>query len=686
MPTKEPADWEQTEIQFLKGIGPKRAELFHKLDIYTLRDLVYHFPRSYLNVGQITPIAAAMPGESCSVLARVVEKSREQRIRKGLSVFKVKVTDDSGVMLLTFFNNKFAVDALKLEESYYFYGKVGGNLLRKEMTSPLIFSQQEGAGMVPVYPLTTGLTSRMISAGVEQAFTHFPQNLPDFLPGELRLENKLCTLEYALRTIHFPKSAETAETAKQRLIFDEFLILSIGLGLVKGEKAKAAGRPMKQVPVEPFYQALPFTPTNAQQRCVTEACRDLCRSTPMNRLVQGDVGSGKTLVAAACCYFAWKNGLQTAVMAPTEILANQHYETFSGFLAPFGVRVGLLTASLPAPQKRQVLAKLQSGELDLCIGTHALLSEGVNFANLGLVITDEQHRFGVAQRVQLAQKGESPHMLVMSATPIPRTLALMIYGDLELSVIDELPPNRQPVKTYRIGPDKRDRAFGFLRQHLDKGLQCYIVCPLIEQGEADMGLKPAVQYAQELANTAFKGYRVGLLHGRMKPQEKDQVMASFQSGEIQLLVSTTVIEVGVDVPNAVVMLIENAERFGLSQLHQLRGRVGRGREQSSCILLSGAKNPETTERLKVLCSTNDGFKVAEYDLKMRGPGDFLGYRQHGLPQLAIADMARDVDLLSAAQQTARRILNQDPRLEHPEHQGLKERVSRILERVGEQMN
>lgn len=679
-----------TPIQYLKGVGPKRAQLYQKLGIGTVRQLLWHFPRSYINFGDCVDIAAAELDQVCSVRARIVSKSGEQRIRKGLSVFKVKVADDTGDMTLIFYNTKYTVDALELFGEYVFYGRVSGNFLHREMNSPQVFTaeQAEKGGLYPVYPLTAGITSKVISANVEQALSLFGESLTDFLPAWIRQEHQLCQLEFALRQIHRPKDIASAEIAKRRLIFDEFLMLSLALGSIRSENRAASGYQMDagRGEMETFYRSLPFVPTGAQKRAIEDGVRDMCGTVPMNRLVQGDVGSGKTLVAAACCWFAYRNGYQSALMAPTEILAMQHRQTLQRQLEPLGMRVEVLTSSMPAPEKRRIRQALAAGEIDLLVGTHALISDGVTFRNLALVVTDEQHRFGVAQRVKLAQKGENPHLLVMSATPIPRTLALMIYGDLDLSVIDELPPGRSPVLTYRVGSDKRERAYGFVRRHLDEGRQGYVVCPLIEQGEIDSGLKPAVELMQELAEGPFAGYRVGLLHGKMKQAEKDRVMSEFKDGKLQLLVSTTVVEVGVDVPNAVIMMIENAERFGLSQLHQLRGRVGRGSHQSYCILLSDARNQESRQRLGMMCKTTNGFEIAEFDLKLRGPGDFLGYRQHGLPQLAIADMAKDVGLLQSAQQAGAAILQADPRLELPEHQRLREQVEAVMQNVGGQVN
>ena len=675
-----------TSVQYLKGVGERRAALYQKLNIRTVEDLLYHFPRSYLDLTTPYPIDQAPLNQAAAVRGMVVKKSREQHIRKGLSVFKVLISDDTGLMNLTFFNAKFTVEALQLEEEYLFYGKVGGNFLKKEMSAPMVIRLEEGGRLIPVYPLTAGLSSRMIGANVAQALAQLGEHFPDPIPGEIRRRHGLSAIGYAMENIHRPPDPFCAEVAKRRLIFEELFFLSLALGSSREDKIRYAVPKMKPISLEPFHESLPFTPTEAQKRAIGDAIQDMCSGTPMNRLVQGDVGSGKTLVGAAAAYFAVLNGGQAAMMAPTEILAEQHFRTLNAILSPLGLNIQLLTGSMTAKAKRLVKAGLQDGSIHLCVGTHALLSDGVEFCNLALVITDEQHRFGVAQRIALSEKGQHAHTLVMSATPIPRTLALMIYGDLDLSVIDQLPAGRKPIKTYKIDSEKRQRAFGFIRSHLDQGYQAYIVCPLIETGEVDLGLKPAAEYAKELADGPFSGYRVGLLHGKMKAADKEKTMRAFQSGEIQLLVSTTVVEVGVDVPNAVIMMIENAERFGLSQLHQLRGRVGRGPVQSHCILLSDAKNPETVERLRVLCSTGDGFRIAEEDLRLRGPGDFFGYRQHGLPELKIADMASDVSLLKTAQEEAKAILAADPKLTLPQHQAMKERVTRILLSAGERPN
>ena len=653
----------ESAIRYVRGVGEAREKLYRKLAVETVEDLLYHLPRSYVDLTAPCGILAAPLGELAPVRAVVAGKGREQRIRRGLSVFKVTAVDEASSLTITFFNAKYTVESLREGQEYIFYGKMEGTLLRREMKAPLVFPAGTG-GLVPIYPLTAGLTSKGIAGNVDAALAALGE-LPDSLPSLLRGKYHLCTLDFALRNIHRPHTMEEARIARRRLIFEELLCLGLGFARLREGRTKLISRPMEPVDLSPFWEALPFSPTGAQRRAVAEAVADLCSSRPMNRLVQGDVGSGKTLVAAACCYFAFRNGRQSALMAPTEILAEQHARSLRALLEPLGMQIGLLAGSLPARRKREIKAALERGEIHLAVGTHALLTEDARFRDLGLCVTDEQHRFGVAQRMSLGQKGDNPGTLVMSATPIPRTLALIIYGDLDLSVIDELPAGRQKIDTYLIDGAKRERAFGYLRQHLDRGLQGYIVCPLVEEsgeGESD-GRKAAVAYAAQLQEGPFRGYRLGLLHGKMKPADKEAAMRAFAAGETQLLVSTTVVEVGIDVPNAVIMVVENAERFGLSQLHQLRGRVGRGKEKSTCILISDTKGEDTLRRLKYLCSSGDGFQIAEYDLQLRGPGDFFGMRQHGLPQMKIADLSQDGKILYEAQSAVRELLDEDPELQ-----------------------
>lgn len=674
-----------TSIQYLTGVGPKRAALYQKLDIHTVRDLLYYFPRSYIDLTAPCDIAAMPLFEQCAVRARVVAKSVPQYIRRGMTLFRVKVADDSGSMVITFFNAKYAVEALKYDTEYIFYGRSGGTLTRREMASPSIYPADLPNALIPVYPLTQGLSSKMVGANIAQALQLLGEELDDPIPDFIRQEYHLCHLQFALRNIHLPTDRESAEIARRRLIFEELLMLALSLRSVRDDTYTQTSYVCDKADLQPFFDQLPFTLTGAQQRAIDQVRQDLAKNTPMNRLVQGDVGSGKTMVAAAASYIAFQNHYMSALMAPTEILAQQHYHGLSKLLEPLGMRLGLLCGSMTAKEKRDIKERIALGMVDLVIGTHALISKDVDLPNLALVVTDEQHRFGVRQRASLSEKSNHPHTLVMSATPIPRTLALMIYGDLDVSSIDELPPNRQPVKTYVISSKIKERAYNFLKDHLDRGLQGYIVCPLVEAMESTpANLQNAEEYADKLARGPFQNYRVGVLHGKMRAKDREAIMQQFASGEIQLLVSTTVIEVGVDVPNAVIMMVENAERFGLSQLHQLRGRVGRGSVQSYCILISDTQNPDTKQRLQVLHQTNDGFKVAEYDLKARGPGDFLGKRQHGLPQLKIADLSSSMDTMEQVQQAAQQIH------EHPLSAGekalLQQRIQHILSTVGTNLN
>ena len=674
-----------TSIQYLTGVGPKRAALYQKLDIHTVRDLLYYFPRSYIDLTAPCDIAAMPLFEQCAVRARVVAKSAPQYIRRGMTLFRVKVADDSGSMVITFFNAKYAVEALKYDTEYIFYGRSGGTLTRREMASPSIYPADLPNALIPVYPLTQGLSSKMVGANIAQALQLLGEELDDPIPDFIRQEYHLCHLQFALRNIHLPTDRESAEIARRRLIFEELLMLALSLRSVRDDTYTQTSYVCGKADLQPFFDQLPFTLTGAQQRAIDQVRQDLAKNTPMNRLVQGDVGSGKTMVAAAASYIAFQNHYMSALMAPTEILAQQHYHGLSKLLEPLGMRLGLLCGSMTAREKRDIKERIALGMVDFVIGTHALISKDVDLPNLALVVTDEQHRFGVRQRASLSEKSNHPHTLVMSATPIPRTLALMIYGDLDVSSIDELPPNRQPVKTYVISSKIKERAYNFLKDHLDRGLQGYIVCPLVEAMETTpANLQNAEEYADKLARGPFQNYRVGVLHGKMRAKDREVIMQQFASGEIQLLVSTTVIEVGVDVPNAVIMMVENAERFGLSQLHQLRGRVGRGSVQSYCILISDTQNPDTKQRLQVLHQTNDGFKVAEYDLKARGPGDFLGKRQHGLPQLKIADLSSSMDTMEQVQQAAQQIH------EHPLSAGekalLQQRIQHILSTVGTNLN
>lgn len=670
-----------TPLTQLPKVGPARAAALEKLGLTTVADLLAHFPREYEDRTLRQEGIAALPQEEPVCFAALVaEPFRTSFLRKGMEVTRGRLVDATGQVLATFFNQSYVQRALHPGQTYVFYGKLTGAGSRRQIVNPKFEPEGQQAftgGILPVYPLTAGLSNHLLAGLVRLALPCADQ-AAETLDDALRREHQLLPLAAAYRAIHFPPSWQALAQARRRLVFEELFCLTLGLTLLRTRRAGQQAPAFPCLDLTPFTAALPFSLTAAQARSVEEARQDLARPVPMNRLLQGDVGSGKTVVAAACAYLAWRSGWQTALMAPTELLAQQHLGTMETLLGGLGLRVALLSGSLSAARKRACREALAAGEIDLLVGTHALLSQGVDFARLGLVITDEQHRFGVGQRSALAQKGASPHLLVMSATPIPRTLALMVYGDLDISVLDELPPGRQKIETYLIGPAKRDRAFGYVQKHLDQGRQGYLICPLIEEDES--GMQSVTQYA-EMVEKAFPSASVGVLHGKMKPAEKERVMASFSRGETQLLVSTTVVEVGVDVPNAVIMVIENAERYGLSQLHQLRGRIGRGQHQSTCILITDAQGEETLKRLKLFRDTSDGFKIAEADLKLRGPGDFFGQRQHGLPQLKIADMTTDMEVLRQAQACAKELLAQNA-LEQPEYKGLRGEIRRLFAKTG----
>lgn len=649
-------------IEALPGIGKKRAELYHKLGIHTMEELIFYFPRDYIDYTTPVPIGEAPINEHSVISAVIKQKLPAARIRPGLTLYKLVGADDTDSVTITYYNNPYAADKLTVGTEYRFFGRVTGGFMRKEMNSPQYIGSDEQCMCRPVYKLTEGLTANMLTQNMLAALKCVGDDHPDPLPAAIRQKYELCTEGYALHNIHFPESDHGAELARRRLSFDELLILSLGMSVLKYRNRQTTAHTMDIFDISEFFRALPFEPTNAQKRVCGEIFADMCGKYPMNRLVQGDVGSGKTAVAAAACWLAVKNGCQAALMAPTEILAVQHAGTLSGFLSPLGIKVACLTGSLTPKRKKEIREQLADGSIDVVAGTHALISESTEFRSLGLVITDEQHRFGVNQRKAFAGKGDSPHKLVMSATPIPRTLGLIIYGDLDISVLDELPRGRSPVETYAVTGKLRSRALGFVKKQLEEGRQGYIVCPLITDSEQSEAMA-AQSYKEKLENGMFSGYNVGLLHGQMSGAEKDAVMADFKDGKTDLLVCTTVVEVGVDVPNATIMMIENADRFGLSQLHQLRGRVGRGKYKSSCILLTDNLNDETRERLKIISSTNDGFRISDEDMRMRGMGDFFGERQHGLMQLKIADIAGDRKLLSQTQQAAAELLENDPTLE-----------------------
>ncbi|MCI8910839.1 MAG: ATP-dependent DNA helicase RecG [Oscillibacter sp.] len=677
-----------TPVQFIKGIGQQRAKSLEKLGITTLRDLISWFPRRYEDRRHACPIAALVPGETACVEAMVAAEPTVSRIRKGMELVKVRAVDESGVLDVTFFNQTWLKNSLRPGETYIFCGRAEGTGSHRKMVSPVVEPEgrREVTGrIVPVYPLTAGISQLVLRRAVRQGLDACAAILPDTLPDPVRREHQLCRIGYAYENIHFPTDETALDLSRRRLAFEELFFFAIGLRTLRRRREVVRVPPCGAADMAPFFAALPFSLTSAQRRCVEEALGDMSSGVPMNRLCQGDVGSGKTMVAAACVYYLVKNGRQAAMMAPTEILAQQHYAGLAPLLEPLGIRCALLTGSLPAAEKRAVSARLAAGEADFAVGTHALLTGGVAFRDLGLVVTDEQHRFGVAQRAALAEKGAHPHILVMSATPIPRTLALILYGDLDVSIIDQLPPGRQKIDTSAVSGGYRRRIYDFLRRQIQEGRQAYIVCPAVEENEEAPDERKAVTaYAKTLQQEIFPDLRVAYVHGKMKPREKEAVMTAFSQGETDILVSTTVIEVGVDVPNATVMVVENAERFGLSQLHQLRGRVGRGVHKSYCVLISDSRSEETRARLKIMTKTSDGFQIAEEDLRLRGPGDFFGQRQHGLPGLRVADIGCDAALLKEAQGAAERLLEEDPELSSCP--AAAERAAELFAQAAESMN
>lgn len=652
-----------SSVQYLKGVGEQRAKALAKLGIRTVGELLSYYPKGYIDFTSPYGPADVPPESVCAVKAAVCSVGQLKRIGGGRTLLKVYAADDSGTLEATFFNNPYISKKLKIGEEYIFYGKAVKQLGGCEMISPTVISANTAPEFCAVYPLTAGITSAYISKCVKTALEMLERPLCETLPQEILSEYNLPSYDYAVEQVHFPVSAKACENAKRRLVFEELYIFQLGLFFMKNQNRRHGAIPLEKQQLNDFYSHLPFTPTGAQKRAIDEICADLKRDIPMNRLLQGDVGSGKTLVAAAAMLVSAQNGKQSVLMAPTEILARQHAETLSRMLSPFGVNIALITGGLKGREKAAALAAVADGQADIIVGTHAVLSENVKFSSLALAVTDEQHRFGVNQRGALSQKGSKPpHILVMSATPIPRTLALLIYGDLEISVLDEIPPGRTPVKTYLINSDKRARMFGFIKKYIAEGRQAFIVCPMIS--ESDSELMSVNEYYEHIAKPLLPDCKVGVMHGKMKPQEKAEIMQAFSRGEIDVLCSTTVVEVGVDVPNANIMVIENSERYGLSTLHQLRGRVGRGAAESFCILVSDCKGENARDRLRFICKTQNGFDLAQKDLETRGPGDFFGSRQHGIPALKIAGLISDSHILYLAQTEAKRTLQKYGTLEN----------------------
>ena len=675
-------------ITILKGIGPNKAAQFAALNIHTQGDLICHIPRGYEDRTRLVTISQLEPDKPACFRAMVMNTPRTAHIRKGLDVTKVQVADHTARLNLTFFNQKFTTGQLQYGKEYIFYGAVSGDFIGYNKTSPAFEALDAPPvttrRILPIYPLTAGISGAAMLKAVRQALA-ICDVPPEIIPESVRQQYGILPAERAYYAIHEPASMEEAELAKRRLIFEEFFVFSAGLSLMRATRAGKQTPAYENTDLTPFTAALPFSLTGAQRRAIDEIMADFRRGTPMNRLVQGDVGSGKTLVAAAAAYCAAQNCRQSALMVPTEILAEQHHASLSRLLTPLGVRIGLLTGSMKEKDKKTVRAAIAEGNLDLIVGTHALLSDSTSFSNLGLVIADEQHRFGVAQRSRLSAKSSDPHLLVMSATPIPRTLALIMYGDLDVSILDELPPGRQTVDTFLVTESYRPRINAFIRKQVEEGHQCYVVCPAVEENE-ELNIKSAELWAETLQTAVFPDLKVSLLHGKMKGAEKEAIMGAFSRGESHILVATTVIEVGVDVPNATLMVIEDAARFGLSQLHQLRGRVGRGKEKSYCILTSHNRNTDTLQRIKAFCKTNDGFRIAEEDLKLRGPGDFFGQRQSGLPAFRVADLSCDLKTLKDAQAASAQWIDDFGTADTPEANALRQRIASLFASASGTMN
>ncbi len=666
-----------SSVQYVKGVGEKRTALFNKLGIYNVEDLLHYFPREYEDRRHIYSISRLADGMTCCIKAPVLTVAAERRFKYNQAVYSLSVDDGSGSINVFWFSSPKYKRKFERGTDYIFYGKVvnRNGYLQFELIEAEIADKNVRTGKIlPVYSLVKGINQTNLRSMIESVLSKV-DCFEDYLPEDVVRENNLMSYDKALRTIHFPDDMDMFEEARRRFIFEELFVLQLSLNYMKTRRTHTGGHIFKDISCgREFVDSLPFELTPSQKRAIREICEDFQTGKPMNRLVQGDVGSGKTVVAACAMFIAAKNGYQSALMAPTEILAFQHYETFKKF---FGdkLNIALLTGSVTS--KKQLLTEIEGGNYDIVIGTHALIEDNVTFNNLGFCVTDEQHRFGVSQRSKLSGKNSSCHVLVMSATPIPRTLALILYGDLDITIISDKPAGRQDIDTFCVNNSIRSRAYGFVRKQLEEGRQGYVVCPLVEESET-LNAVSGVQFAEKLQKDVFPDYKVGLLHGRMKSAEKDNIMMQFKNGEINLLVSTTVIEVGVDVPNANIMVIENAERFGLSQLHQLRGRVGRGDYKSYCILITDSRNDMTRQRMDTMTSTNDGFVISQKDLELRGCGEFFGTRQHGLPELKIANLFTDMDILKAAQQQCEKLLDEDPFLKSDKNLPLRSRIHHMF--------
>lgn len=672
-------------IQFVKGIGPKKAEKMARLGIFTVKDALYYFPRQFEDRSRQKKIFQLEEGEKTGVRVKIDRINSVSR--RKFSITEFYVSDDTGKAKLVFFNKAYLRNTFRVGDIVKVFGSVKKNLgpVTELHNCEIEYDKlDKNTGIiVPVYSLTAGVGNKEVTGMIRNIFESSDISIDEYLPKWLVDKYNLCGVDFAIKNMHFPEKKENVKIAMYRLIFEELLFLQLGLFTVKGNNKVGKGiRFQRHKDMDKIEEKLPFKLTRAQQKAYDEIIEDMTSDRIMNRLVQGDVGSGKTVVAQLALANCVLNGYQGAYMAPTEILAKQHMESFKDFFEGTGIRVEVLTGSSTKKEAREILEDLASGQVDILIGTHALIEDRVEFASLGLVITDEQHRFGVNQRGRLTSKSENPDVLVMTATPIPRTLALILYGDLDISIIDELPPGRKPIETLAIEKRKRESYYmSKVRSEIEKGRQVYVVCPLVEESET-LDLKSASEVYDELRYDFFKDLRVGLLHGKMKASEKDQVMEAFKNHELDILVSTTVIEVGVNVPNASLMIIENAERFGLAQLHQLRGRVGRGSEKSYCTLIYGSKTEICRHRMAIMEETNDGFKISEKDLELRGPGDFFGTRQHGLPELRVANLFKHMKILRLVQKEAREIYAQDPALRIKDNEGIRLKIEEMFKSIG----
>ena len=668
------------DIKYIKGVGPNRAVLLNKLGIFTLGDLITYYPRDYEDRSKPKKICDVANGEEVLVQGIVQSKLVESRIRKGLTLYRTKIADDTGFMEIVWYNQSYLKNQIKQGQVYNFFGKVSLKYNKKEMNSPVfdIDTKTKNTGkIVPLYPLTYSLSQNVLRGIIENGIKEIEGQLPETLPEYILKNYSLYDINTAIKQIHFPDNFEKYELARKRLAFEELLIMQLALlTLKKSYTHQEKGIVFdKNIKMADLIDNLPFKLTKAQLRVLEEIDNDMESEKPMNRLLQGDVGSGKTIVSIISAYKAVKSGYQVAIMAPTAILASQHLESFTQILGAYGIKCELLISNITKKRKEEMLERLKNGEIDVIIGTHALLEENVVFKNLGLVVTDEQHRFGVKQRGTIVAKGNNPDTLVMTATPIPRTLALILYADLDISIIDELPPNRQKIDTFAVTKRLEERVNNFVKKQIDEGRQAYIVCPLVEENE-EINAQSVLELAERYKNEVFADYKVEYLHGKMKPKEKDEIMEKFKKGEIDILISTTVIEVGVNVPNASIMIIENAERFGLAQLHQLRGRVGRGEYKSYCILKYQGNSDIIRQRMSIMQETNDGFKISEKDLELRGSGEFFGTKQHGLPEFKIANIFQDMPMLKNIQSIASDILQEDPELEQEKNKRLKHEVEK----------